>query len=145
MALGDIKLKRSKKSELLIGVMIGIYGNWLIALVEKLENTELSAILLFVVSFAPFISYFYEIHTEIENQSWLRWMPSKTILGTIYILLIFGSLMLSGLFETESLFSASGIVFWFMLMKVEDVNWRERGNPCLCLKLLMQLRIILEQ
>ena len=83
-------MKRSKKSELLIGVMIGLYGNWLIAIVEKLEKTGLLPILLFAFSFVPFIFYFQENFSGIEKQTWLKWIPLKTILGSIYVLLVFG-------------------------------------------------------
>ena len=112
-------MKRSKKSELLIGVMIGIYGNWLIAIVEKLEKTNPFAILLFTFSFAPFVLYFVEIFTEIEKQFWIKLISLKNFLGSIYLVMVFVSLWISGVYQSEPLFSWTGIALWAVLMAVE--------------------------
>ena len=114
-----VKMRRSKKSELLIGVMIGVYGNWLIAIVEKLGEANLFPMMLFAFSFVPFVLYFHEIFTEIERQTWVKMVPLKNILGVTYLILVFVSLWISGIYTSETLLSWTGIALWTVLMLVE--------------------------
>lgn len=44
-------MERSKKSELLIGVMIGLYGNWIIGLLDKLNHANCIQVTAFGLSF----------------------------------------------------------------------------------------------
>ena len=114
-----VKMKRSRKSELLIGVMIGIYGNWIIAIVEKLEKRPPFSILLFAISFIPFILYFQEIFTEIEKQTWVKSISFKNFLGATYLAIVFLSLYSCGMFVSDPLLFLTGIVLWVTLMTVE--------------------------
>jgi len=114
-----VKMKRSRKSELLIGVMIGIYGNWIIAIVEKLEKRPPFSILLFAISFIPFILHFQEIFTEIEKQTWVKSISFKNFLGATYLAIVFLSLYSCGMFVSDPLLFLTGIVLWVTLMTVE--------------------------
>jgi len=112
-------VKRSKESELLIGVMIGVYGNWLIAFLEKLNQANNIQVILFGFSFLPFLWYFQEIFTRLEHQKWVGFIPLKTFLGIFYLGTIVSLLTVSKLVTSEPLFSWTGMALWFMLMMVE--------------------------
>jgi hypothetical protein len=112
-------MKRSKKSELLIGVMIGVYGNWLIAVLEKLNQADNIQAILFAFSFLPFLWYFQEIFTGLERQKWVGFVPLKMFLGIFYLGTILSLLLFSNLLASEWLFSWAGMTFWVMLMMVE--------------------------
>jgi hypothetical protein len=112
-------MKRSKRSELLIGVMIGVYGNWLIALLEKLNQADNIQVILFGFSFLPFLWYFQEIFNGLEHQKWVGFIPRKKFLGAFYLIIIAGLLVVSNLVASEGLFSLTGVIFWVMLMVVE--------------------------
>jgi hypothetical protein len=112
-------MKRTKKSELLIGVMIGLYGSWIMGLLGKLNQANSVQVSLFGFSFLPFLWYFQEIFTILENQKFVLHLPLKMFLGTIYFLIILVLLSYSGLMGSELLFSWTGLLFWVMLMMVE--------------------------
>ena len=116
-------MRRTKKSELLMGVMIGVYGNWLVAVLGKLEKAVSIPAFLFGLSFFPFIWYFMEAFKEIESQIWVGRipysLPLKTFLGLGHIAFVIASLGFAGLFPTEWLFPWFGTAIWFMLMSFE--------------------------
>ncbi len=107
----------SKKGELLLGVFIGIYGNWLIALVDKLGKNVGYSMIPFVISFVILLWYFQEAFKN--EPTFVKSLRLGNILGSIYFLLIAFSLLWSGLGVSEYTFSAVGIALWFILMTVE--------------------------
>lgn len=111
------KSRRSKRSELLIGVFIGIYGNWLIAAVEKLNVNIWYSMMLFVLSLAFLVFYFQEIFSS--KRQWHKFWSRSTILGYTYGLLLTASLYLNGVMDSEWFFVGVGFVFWIALMQAE--------------------------
>ena len=117
MELINARQRRSRRSELLIGVFIGIYGNWLIAVVEKLGNNVGYSMVLFALSFLFLILYFQEIFGR--ERHFYKWWSRSTILGSIYILLVVLSLYLKGIMDSDLFFVVVGLVFWIALMQAE--------------------------
>jgi hypothetical protein len=117
-------IERSKKSELLIGVFIGIYGNWLIAVVEKLGKSIGYSMMPFLLSFVFFLWYFQEIFKH-ERTFYKGWIRKSHILGSIYILLVAVSLFLNGVLDADIFFSGVGFLLWIALMQVEMLSGAE--------------------
>ena len=114
---------RSKKSALLIGVFIGIYGNWLIAVAEKLGRNAGYPMIPFVLSFAFLLLYFQEVFKN--ERTFYKCIRKAHILGSIYILLVALSLALSGFLNSEIAFSGVGFLLWIALMQVETFSGAE--------------------
>ena len=105
----SLEPERSKKSELLMGVFIGLYGNWLISFVDKLGNTGvIYSYIAFVISMGFLFLYFAEVYTKLMEQTWVKIFPLKLFLGIIHISFILLAQYLSGIFEQNIFFSATG-------------------------------------
>lgn len=124
LELDEFRRKRTKRSELLIGVFIGIYGNWLIAFLTKLGNNMDLPMSLFLFSFFPLLGYFQEAYKDTEEQRWIKSLRLANILSLIYAFMILGSLYLSGLLYSELPFSFIGVAIWVMIWQVERLYWR---------------------
>jgi len=105
-----------------MGVMIGFYGNWLIALVERLElpkTANYNLMWLFGFSLVMLLTYFLEAFTELQKQTWVKFIPLKTILGSTHLASMFALLWFSGIYESGFLFSWTGVALWVILLQVE--------------------------
>jgi hypothetical protein len=99
-----------KRLGLFEGVLIGIYGNWLIAFLDKFSLSEpaplvITEVLLILLVYATFLLFF--------AFSWLSSKPMSIamIFGAIHITLVF----LVSLLE-EITRSTGGIRFWLFVM-----------------------------
>jgi hypothetical protein len=116
--------RRTKRSELLIGVFIGIYGNWLIALVEKFgTNVEGYSLIPFTLSFLFLIWYFREIFSRTGHS--FRFLRRADVLGYVYILLVSISLLLYNKLNGDYYFIGIGAFLWIALMQSEKFSWAE--------------------
>jgi len=102
-----------------MGVFIGIYGNWLVALTEKLEQNLDLPVSIFIFSFFPFLWYFQEAFKSPKDQSEIMGLSSTIILGCAYLCMITVVLGLTGVFFSELPFSLTGLTTWYLLMQVE--------------------------
>jgi hypothetical protein len=116
--------KRTKRSELLIGVFIVIYGNWLVALLAKLGNNTNFPLGIFLVSFVLLFFYFGEAYKDTKEQKRRLSIRFADVLSFVYFVLIIISLLMSGLFSSAFAFSISGLVVWILLWQVEKTYWR---------------------
>jgi hypothetical protein len=115
--------RRSRRSELLIGVFIGIYGNWLIAVVDKLSTNLSLSMLPVAISFGFLVFYFQEIYSS--ERHFHKWLSRSTILGIIYFLLVALSLFLNGVWYSEFVFVWVGAFLWVALMQAERFSGLE--------------------
>jgi hypothetical protein len=116
--------KRTRRSELLIGVFIGIYGNWLVALLAKLGNNTDFPLGLFLISFILLFFYFGEAYKDTKEQKRGMSIRLADVLSFVYFILILISLSISGLISSAFAFSISGLVIWILLWQVEKTYWR---------------------
>ncbi len=121
------RIGRTKRSELLIGVMIGIYGNWLIAVLEKIGGDVTTQTGFFGVSIFFLMFYFMEAFTESEKQTLIGKIPMsvplKTIFGLVHVLFVLASLSFAGIFSEEIVFTWFGVAIWVMLMSFERTGF----------------------
>jgi CDP-diglyceride synthetase len=113
-------MKRTKRSELLVGVTSALYTNWLIAIGEKMDATTLTnGAFFFILSLILFLMYFREAFKNLEEQTWVKILPLKTFLGSAHIMLVETGLILEGIFQNNYIFSSIGFFLWVMVMQVE--------------------------
>ena len=113
-----LKMQISKGNELFMGVMIGLYGNWLIQLLDKIQNKDWIPLLVFTFSFFPFVLFFKEVFSE--EQTRLKNVSLKLVLGGVYILMIYGAIALSGLSCSDYFFSITGVFLWIVLLQASS-------------------------
>lgn len=115
----DLKNKRSKKNDLIIGVFIAVYANWLISLVDKM-GTEINWIFgVFLFSFLPFFWFFREAFKNSDQKRWVKCFRWSTLLGAFYLIMIACVLFFSGLFTSHTPFSILGTAIWALLVQIE--------------------------
>ena len=112
-------MKRTQRSELLMGVMIGFYGNWLIQLLDKIKIENMFSQIMLLSSFAPLFIYFWIAYTNIEDQIVFNLITIKGAMGFIHFILIISSTALSSILVEEYIFILPGIFFWLSLLIVE--------------------------
>lgn len=114
-----------------MGVMIGIYGNWIIAVLDKISDAGLIQTGLFFLSFFPLIFYFMEVFTDFDKQTRFgkhshRLIP---IIGIFHIILVYSSLFIAELVNNQNVFVMSGVFLWSMLMFFEWTGFvRQKPN-----------------
>lgn len=110
-------MRRSRRNELLMGVMLGVYGNWLIAVLGKMERTGLIPMFLFAIAILPFLLYFMEAFRENRSGRLVN------IYGFIHFLLMLASLISLVVIEESTdfaLFAWFGFAIWVVLMWFES-------------------------
>jgi len=113
-----LKMQISKGNELFMGVMIGLYGNWLIQLLDKIQNKDWIPLLAFTFSFFPFVLFFKEVFSEEQRR--LKHVSLKLVLGGVYILMVYGAIALSGLSSSDYFFSITGVFLWIVLLQASS-------------------------
>ena len=51
--------------------MVGIYGNWLVGVIDKIGADTSNQAFLFVASLFPLAFYFMEAFSDFDKQSWI--------------------------------------------------------------------------
>ncbi len=112
-------MKRTQRSELFMGVLIGFYGNWLIQLLEKMKGVETFHQLLLLFSFIPLFVYFWIAFSDVKDQIRKKLTDFKVISGFSHFLFIVLATGLGNIMIDEMFFIFPGIIFWLSLLIVE--------------------------
>lgn len=115
--------KRSNRSILLIGVFIGIYGNWLVAVFQEIAKEFDLSSLLTTLSLFPLFYYFWKIHKEDVNPQDKNW--KRLLWGSHFILILVAYIINNEVFNLNLPFIVFGLAIWFFLYQVE---WRAFDN-----------------
>lgn len=113
------KNKRDRKNDLLIGVFIAVYANWLISLLDKIGSEGMVAFFIFLFSFLPFLLFFLEIFNDPDKKKRLKNYRLSSIIGVIYLIMLFVTLILSGVFVNYTIFSFFGMGIWALIIQIE--------------------------
>jgi ABC-type multidrug transport system permease subunit len=109
-------MSMSKRKELYMGVLIGLYGNWLIQLIDKIQNQGFVVLTVFTLSFMPFILFFKEAFSKKPARP--KGFSLKLMLGGVYIVMVYGAIALSELLFSNYYFTSVGGIFWILLLQV---------------------------
>lgn len=112
-------MKRTQRSELLMGIMIGFYGNWLIQLLDKIKSLNLLSQAFLLFSFGPLFIYFWIAYTDLKDQLVFNLINYKGIAGFTHLILVLLSTGWGNILADEYLFILPGIFFWMSLLIVE--------------------------
>ena len=108
-----------QNSWILIGFLIGFYGNWSVTILDKLSFENLLQILAVGGSFVILFGYLLEL-TATKKTPYLFY-----IFGLTHSLFIYLAIIIEGTDQLRSSFTYVGVTLWFMVLIIERSRIRK--------------------